>query len=109
MLGGVADGFLGETEAPKTAGLSPRLPSQAVRPPRQHSGVSPPRPSKGPSSRLDSPQTSIYGDAGDWPAHHMQFYLAQRCSVTTPGGQALKEGLAPTCRAQSEMKMQASC
>lgn len=33
MLGGVADGFLGETEAPKTAGLSPRLPSQAIRPP----------------------------------------------------------------------------
>lgn len=35
MLGGVADGFLGETEARKTAGLSPCLPSlgQAVRPP----------------------------------------------------------------------------
>ena len=35
MLGGVADGFLGETDAPKTAGLSVRFPSlgPAIRPP----------------------------------------------------------------------------
>lgn len=98
MLGGLADGFLGETDAPKTAGLSVRFPSlgQAVRPPlRHHSEVSPLRPSKGPSSRLDSPKTSLDGDAGDWPAYRVQLCLTQRCSVTTPRGQSLKEGLAP--------------